>query len=313
MKILVALGGNAILRPGSRGTAGEQLATVDLTCSTLLKMIAAGHDIAVTHGNGPQVGDILLANEMARGIISPMPLDVCGAESQGMIGYMIQQSLENGLRRAGLEKRVVTILTQTAVNPSDRAFGNPSKPIGPYFEPGEANRLKAERQWTMIEEPGRGFRRVVPSPDPVEIIESEVIKSLFAQGVVVISTGGGGVPVVRDAGTGRLRGVEAVIDKDLGAALLASFLEVDLLMILTDVDGVCLDYGKPGQRLLRRMSAVEGRRYLLEGQFPPGSMGPKIEAALKFVESMDGRAIITSIEKADSALEGEAGTLITRS
>lgn len=311
MKVLVALGGNAILQRGMSGTAGDQLATVDVTCRTLVKMITAGHDIAITHGNGPQVGDILLANEMAKSVLSPMPLDVCGAESQGMIGYMFQQTLQNELRHAGVRRRVVSLVTQTLVDASDRAFSDPTKPIGPYYGEEEANRLRSEKNWTMVNEPGKGFRRVVPSPNPLEIIESDVIRSLYGQGVVVISTGGGGVPVIREPETGALRGVEAVIDKDLGAALLASLLGTDLLMILTDVDGVWLDYGKPGQRLQSSMSVADCRRNLRLGQFPAGSMGPKIEAAVRFVESGNGNAIITSIRLAEQSLKGNAGTIIT--
>ncbi len=313
MKVLVALGGNAILQEGMAGTANEQLKTIDQTCQTLARMVKTGHDIVVTHGNGPQVGDILLANEMAKSVLSPMPLDVCGAESQGMIGYMIQQSLQNELARSGLNKRVVTILTQTVVDRSDRAFDRPTKPIGPHYTAEDAKRMTRERGWSMVEENNKGFRRVVPSPDPLEIVEARVIRSLFEQGVVVVSTGGGGIPVARAPREGGLTGVEAVIDKDLAAALLARHLGVDLLMILTDVDGVWLDYGSPGQRRLSSMTAPEGRAYLRQGQFPAGSMGPKVEAVLRFVESGDGTAVITSIGSAEAALEGKAGTSITRS
>lgn len=313
--MLVALGGNAILPERSRGTAEEQLATVELTSSVLARLIGTGHDIAITHGNGPQVGDILLANEIASSVLPPMPLDFCGAESQGMIGYMLQQSLQNKLlQQKAQKKQVVTILTQTIVNESDAAFTHPTKPIGPYYQAEEADRLRVEKHWIIEPQKNGGFRRVVPSPNPVEIVESQLIRTLFEHGTVVISTGGGGIPVVKDPRTGTLRGVEGVIDKDLAAAVLASLLGVDTLMILTDVEGVFLNYGKLGQRRLIRLTVQKARQHIKDGQFPAGSMGPKIEAALRFVGSGGGsrRTIITSIEKAEAALEGEAGTLIVR-
>jgi len=309
MKVLAALGGNAILQSGTRGTAAEQTETVDLACKTLVQMVKRGHDIAVTHGNGPQVGDILLANEMAKRVLSPMPLDVCGAESQGMIGYMIQQSMQNELRNEGLKREVVSVLTQTRVDASDTAFANPTKPIGPFYSASAATKLGNEKKWVM-KKSDKGYRRVVPSPDPLEIIESAAIRNLFNSGVIVVSTGGGGVPVVKDQETGKLRGVEAVIDKDLGAALLAQALEVDLLMILTDVDGVSLDFGTPKQRMLGFMSLADCKLYSGQGQFPPGSMGPKVEAVSRFIEKTGRRAVITSIAKAEDALEGKAGTFV---
>ncbi len=311
MKILVALGGNAILEHNGTGTAAEQFATVGATCVRLVKILRAGHEIAITHGNGPQVGDILLANEMARSILPPMPLDICGAESQGMIGYMIQQSLENELRAAGLIRAVATLLTQTIVDPSDPAFASPTKPIGPFYNAKEADKLKQEKGWAMMNDSNRGYRRLVPSPNPITIVEGALLRQLFENGVIVIAAGGGGIPVLRRDDSGTLQGVEAVIDKDLGAALLARVLSVDLLMILTDVEGVWLDYGKPDQRLLSKISLKEGRRYLSEGQFPPGSMGPKVEAALRFVESEGKTAVITSLDRAELALEGRAGTQLT--
>lgn len=253
----------------------------------------------------------MLANEMARSILPPMPLDICGAESQGMIGYMIQQSLENELRAAGLIRAVATLLTQTIVDPSDPAFASPTKPIGPFYNAKEADKLKQEKGWAMMNDSNRGYRRLVPSPNPITIVEGALLRQLFENGVIVIAAGGGGIPVLRRDDSGTLQGVEAVIDKDLGAALLARVLSVDLLMILTDVEGVWLDYGKPDQRLLSKISLKEGRRYLSEGQFPPGSMGPKVEAALRFVESEGKTAVITSLDRAELALEGRAGTQLT--
>jgi len=308
MKILVALGGNAILRNGGKRTAAEQRATIDSTSKKLARLIGEGHDIALTHGNGPQVGDILLAYDSAKSVVSPMPLDVCGAQSQGMIGYMLQQSLENQLRSAGIVKNVATVLTQTVVSATDKAFANPTKPIGQFYDEVESKELERKNGWSMVDDSNRGFRRVVPSPNPVSFLESETIKCLFDDGAVVIAAGGGGVPVVKDVRSGRYTGVEAVIDKDFAAALLARLLGVDLLMILADVDGVFLDYGKPEQKLVGRMSIREARKYLAEDQFPAGSMGPKVEATVRFIESGGKRAVIGSLEKVEATLDGEAGT-----
>lgn len=308
----MALGGNAILPSGESGTAAEQEATIDSTSKKLVRVISEGHDIAITHGNGPQVGDILLAYDSARGVLPAMPLDVCGAQSQGMIGYMLQQSLENALRSAGIKKSVVTVLTQTVVSATDPALADPTKPIGRFYDEVEARDLKKRNGWSMINDNNKGFRRVVPSPNPVAFMESGTIKSLFDQGTVVIAAGGGGVPVVRDSRSGGCVGVEAVIDKDLGAALLARLLEVDLLMILADVDGVFLNYGSREEKLQDKMSVQDARRYLSEGQFPPGSMGPKVEAAARFIESGGKRAVIGSLDKVEEMLGGKTGTNFCR-
>lgn len=308
----MALGGNAILRRGGTGTAAEQEATIGSTSKRLVGMIREGHDIAITHGNGPQVGDILLAYDSAKRVLSPMPLDVCGAQSQGMIGYMFQQSLENELKSVGLAKSVATVLTQTVVSATDPAFANPTKPIGRFYSEVEARNLEKRNGWSMINDSDRGFRRVVPSPNPVSFLESGTIRCLFDEGTVVIAAGGGGVPVVQDAGLGDYVGVEAVIDKDLGAALLARLLGVDLLMILADVDGVFLYYGRPERKLVDKLSVQEAREYLSEGQFPAGSMGPKVEAAVRFIESGGKRAVIGSLERVEATLGGEAGTSFYR-
>lgn len=308
MRILVALGGNAILQKGGTGTASEQIATVGETCKQLVKIVRAGHDLAVTHGNGPQIGNILLAYDSAKKILPPMPLDVCGAQSQGMIGYMLQQSLENELRRSRMNKSVAVVLTQTVVSASDSAFSSPSKPIGPFYTKEEAELLKSKNGWTMAKDSNRGFRRVVPSPEPVEIVEGLTIRSLYENNTIVIAAGGGGIPVVKDQESKEYIGVEAVIDKDLASALLAEALGIDVMVVVTDVEGIFLDYGRPSQRLLRRMSATEGRRYLREGQFPAGSMGPKVEAIIRFVESGGKRAIVTSLKRMEASLSGKAGT-----
>ena len=311
MRILVALGGNAILQKGGTGTASEQLATVAETCKQLVKIVRAGHDLAITHGNGPQIGDILLAYDSAKKILPPMPLDVCGAQSQGMIGYMLQQSLENELRRSRTKKNVAVVLTQTVVSASDRAFSNPSKPIGPFYTKEEAELLMDKNGWTIVNDSNRGFRRVVPSPEPVEIVEGVTIRSLYDNGTIVIAAGGGGIPVVKNRESKGYLGVEAVIDKDLASALLAEVLRIDVMVVVTDVDGIFLDYGRPTQKLLRKMSVMEGRRYLHEGQFPAGSMGPKVEAVTKFVESGGRSAVVTSLRQMEAALSGHAGTAVS--
>ncbi|MDY6797078.1 MAG: carbamate kinase [Actinomycetota bacterium] len=307
-KILIALGGNALLRAKEKGTAEEQLAHVRETCRHLISIIEGGDSIAITHGNGPQVGNILLQNEIASDQLPPMPLDVCVTESQGMIGYMIQRSMDNHLRQAGIEIPVVAIFTQTLVDKDDPAFGDPSKPIGPYYTQGRASELESERGWSMLKVGDRGYRRVVPSPDPLEIIESRAIKQVTDDGIIVIAAGGGGVPVVRHE-DGTLHGVEAVIDKDHAAAILARVIGADTLLILTDVEQVYLNYGKPDQQPLDRVSVSEAGQYLEQGQFGKGSMQPKVEAVMDFVRAGGKRAIITSLEKANYSLGGKAGTL----
>ena len=311
MKVLVSLGGNAILKHGQKGTAEEQEMNVHNTAKHLAAILRRGERIAITHGNGPQVGNILLQNEIAKDTLPPMPLDVCGAESQGMIGYMLQRALRSELESAGQHIPVTTIVSQTLVDPKDPAFKNPTKPVGPFYTEKEARRLQESNGWHIISDSGRGYRRVVPSPTPLDILEKETIIRLFEAGTVVIGVGGGGVPVMRDK-DGRLRGVEAVLDKDRTAALLGKILGVETLLILTDVEKVFINYGKPDQRAFDSMTVQECKKYLAEGQFPAGSMGPKIESAVSFLSgSSGGRVVIASLEKAEEALKGIAGTTIT--
>lgn len=307
MRILVALGGNAILVRGSKGTAQEQFDNVRRVCKHLVGIIQQGHRLTITHGNGPQVGDLLMKDELAKDVLPPMPLDVCGAESQGMIGYMIQQSLRNELRRVGLDLQVATVLTETVVDANDVAFKNPTKPIGPFFTQSEAARLKEERGWYLMRDGERGYRRAVPSPMPLSIVQGEMIREMMDLGAIVVAAGGGGVPVTSRDESG---GVEAVIDKDLCAAVLAKVVKAEVLLILTDVEKVYLDYGRPHQRPVDTMTVEDCRKFLGEDQFPPGSMGPKIESAVRFLESGGNRVIITSLEKAELALAGRAGTTI---
>lgn len=310
-RILIALGGNALARAGEKGTIEEQLSHVRNTATKFLDIIEEGHKIAITHGNGPQVGSILLKNEMASKTLPPMPLDVCGAESQGMIGYMIQHMTYNEIARRKKDYSIATLLTQVLVDKNDPAFQHPSKPIGPYYTKEESEKLAQEKKWTMIEQIGKGYRRVVPSPEPLDVIEGKNIKRLIEKGVIVVSCGGGGVPVIKNQ-DGTILGVEGVIDKDKTASVLAHVIDADVLMILTDVEKASINFHKPDQKDLGEISIEEARKYLKEGQFGAGSMGPKVEAACRFVEKGGKRSIITSLEKAVDALNKKTGTIITK-
>lgn len=309
---VIALGGNAILQPGQKGTFEEQMVNVEVTCRQLALMVTSGkYKIVVTHGNGPQVGNILLQNEAGKGVAAPMPLDVCGAQSQGLIGYMIQQTLHNLLAAAGRgDIPIATLVTQVVVNKTDPAFQNPTKPVGPFYTEGEAKRLEKEKGYHVREDAGRGWRRVVPSPDPMEIFEKEVIRQLVNARSIVIASGGGGIPVVRE--DGGLVGVEAVIDKDLAGERLAIDVGARIFLILTDVEQVKLHYKTPQEVALSRMTVAEATRYRAEGHFAKGSMEPKVRAAIRFIEAGGERAIITSLHRAMDALEGVAGTTITK-
>jgi carbamate kinase len=310
LRILVALGGNAILQHQEKGTFDEQLSNIRRACVHLVEIVESGNQIVITHGNGPQVGDILLKDEMAKDVLPPMPLDVCGAESQGMLGYMISRSLREELRRRGINSQVATILTETLVDLNDPAFNAPSKPIGPFYAESEASKLREEKGWTVVNDSDRGYRRVVPSPRPLSVVETSVISRLFDSGVIVIAAGGGGIPIVslRDGST---RGVEAVIDKDLAAAVLATEIKADMLLILTDVENVFVDYGRPSARPLTRVTKSEIEGYLNDGQFAAGSMRPKVEAAIAFLNTGGKSAVITSLERASGAVELREGTVVT--
>ena len=306
-KIVVALGGNAILQAGQRGTASEQRSNVQQAAEQVAQMLLADYQIIMTHGNGPQVGNILLQNELGKASVPAMPLDICGAESQGLIGYMLQQALVNALAQKGLKRQFVTLVTQVIVDPHDAAFHNPSKPIGPFYTAAEAAALMQIQGYVMQEDKARGgWRRVVPSPKPVRTQEQAVIRSLVDSGVVVIAAGGGGVPVVERDGC--LQGVEAVIDKDLASQRLANDIDADILLILTDVEAVALHWGTARQQLVTELTVAEARSYQDAGHFQAGSMGPKVEAACRFVESGGEMAIVTSLEKACLALQGHFGT-----
>jgi len=275
-------------------------------------LIQAGHDVVLTHGNGPQVGNILLQNEETRHLVPAMPLDVCGAESQAQIGYVLAQSLRNEFASRKIERDVVCVVTQVLVDAKDPAFANPTKPIGPYYTREDEIIVKKAKGWKMVYDERGGWRRVVPSPRPIDIVEKDVLRRLVGNGDgrVVIAAGGGGIPVVRR--DGKLVGVEAVIDKDLAAAVLARSIGWKHLVIATDVLRVALDFGKPSQRFLDRLTASEARKYLAQGEFPPGSMGPKIEAVVEFLEAGGEHAVITDLEHLGPAVDGKAGTRIEK-
>lgn len=309
-KIVVALGGNALQSGNSEATAEAQLTVVRETCERIAELSESGYELAVVHGNGPQVGRILLASETAKDITPAMPFDVCGAMSQGYIGYHLQQALKYALNKRNRNIPVVTVATQMIVEADDPAFRNPVKPIGPFYTEQEAEQLQKSKGYTMREDAGRGWRRVVPSPLPRKIVEIDAIKDLWDSSIV-ISCGGGGIPVVETM-EGTLEGVAAVIDKDFAAELLAEQVDADILMILTEVEKVAVNWGKANQQNLDTMNLKDAVKYIDEGQFAPGSMLPKVEAAMKFVRTNpDKKAIITSLDKAIEALEGKTGTEIT--
>ena len=309
-KIVIALGGNALQEAGKPATAQAQLEVVEKTSEYIADIIEAGYNVVLAHGNGPQVGRIVIQNEYASSQTPAMPFDVCGAMSQGMIGYHMQQGLSKVLRKRGNNTCVATVVTQVVVDKNDPKFLAPSKPIGPFYSEEEAKKLAAEKGYSMKEDAGRGWRRVVASPMPVEIIELDAVKCLVDNGFIAITVGGGGIPVIRDE-AGDLVGTAAVIDKDLASEKLAEDLDCDVLVILTAVEQVCINYGKPDQKALSALGIDDARKYMAEGHFAHGSMLHKIEAAVKFVESRKGRkAIITSLDKAVEALAGNAGTTL---
>ncbi len=307
---LVAIGGNSLIRAGEKGTIAEQLANTRRTAAAVVGLVEDGIGLVVTHGNGPQVGAALLRSERASDQVYGQSLDVCDAATQGEIGYLLQQSLHNALQAAGLRVQVATVLSQVVVSADDPAMRHPTKPVGPFYSRGDAEERSRLLGWQVVEDAARGYRRVVPSPEPIEVVEEPVIRALLAQGVLVIAAGGGGIPVVRTPDG--LRGVEAVIDKDRVSALLASRLGVDRLIISTDADCVYVDYRKASQRALRQVTAAEMAAYSAAGQFPPGNMGPKVESALRFLRDGGREVIITSSEHLRAAARGEAGTCIVR-
>lgn len=309
--ILIAVGGNSLIRAGEKGTIAEQFANARRTSAAIIGLIRDGYRLVITHGNGPQVGAQLLRSERASDQVPGQTLDVCGAASQGEIGYLLSQSLQDELAAAALHVPVVSVVTQTVVSADDPAMSHPTKPIGPFYSRAHAEERKRTLGWEIVEDAARGYRRVVPSPEPIEIVELEVIRDLVEDGALVIACGGGGIPVIRTNGS--LHGVEAVIDKDRASALLASQLGVDIFAISTDTDYVYLDYKKPTQKRIEVASAAEMLEHYKAGHFPPGNMGPKVESALRFLEKGGKEVIITSYEHLQDAIHGHAGTRIMAS
>ncbi len=306
--MLIAVGGNAIQGPKEPPTAEVMRKNLNVTAKYLVDMLD-DLNIVITHGNGPQVGNLMVQQDRAKELIPPLPLDLNDAYTQGMLGYLIVESMENQLLVHKKHRQCAAIVTQVVVDPEDKAFQNPTKPVGPFYDVKEAERLAREKGWKMKEDAGRGYRRVVPSPEPLDIIEKDLIKDLMEKGVLTVAVGGGGVPVLREK-DGSLHGVEAVIDKDRASSLLARILNVDIFMILTGVDEVYLNYGKPDQKILKELKVSDAKKYLAQNQFPSGSMGPKIEAAISFVEATGRQCIITSLEKSSEAMKGTAGTFV---
>jgi carbamate kinase len=309
---VVAIGGNSLIKDKSRQTVEDQYQAAKETTYHIADMIEEGWDIAIGHGNGPQVGFILRRSEIAHRVegMHELPLDVCGADSQGAIGYALQQNLQNELYRRKIQKNVATIITQVLVDHSDPAFQNPTKPIGGFMDETDARKRAEELSWSIVEDAGRGWRRVVPSPFPKEVVELDSVKSLLNAGVVVITVGGGGIPVI-DAGDGEYKGIAAVIDKDFASSLLAQMVKADLFLISTAVEKVALNFGKPNQTWIDRMTLSEAKGYLAEEiHFAKGSMAPKIQAITWFLESGGKGAIVTNPENIGRALNGETGTWI---
>lgn len=309
-KVVLAIGGNAIIKEGQIGTIEEQQQNIMESSEPVLELMEQGHTVVITHGNGPQVGNTLIRGEMAKSVVPEYSLDVLDAETQGNLGYLIQQAFKNKMVERNIDKTIATIVTQSVVSKDDPAFENPTKPIGPFYSKEEMEKIVEERNLTFVEDSGRGYRRVVASPKPLKIVEKEAIEALLEKDITVITAGGGGIPVIEN--NGQLEGVEAVIDKDFASALLAADINADYLFILTGVEQVAINFGTPNQQNLLEMTIEDALRYLEEGQFPKGSMGPKIEAAILFLQKGGKNVIITTIDKLQDALAGKTGTRIVK-
>ncbi len=307
--VVVAIGGNSLIKDSQHASVRDQYQSVVETGKHLVKMLQMGYRLVITHGNGPQVGFILRRSELASSELHMVPLDSCGADTQGAIGYHIQMAMQNELRKQGMRGTVVSVVTQVLVDRDDPAFDHPAKPIGSFMDRETAEKYQREKNWDVLEDAGRGYRRVVASPRPQKIIEFDAIKALVEQDMVVVAAGGGGIPVVRDE-HGDLAGVEAVIDKDTASSLLARKLKADLFIISTAVDKVCLNFGTPDQKTLDRMTAAEAKAYIEAGHFAPGSMLPKIQAMIEFIEATGHEGLITNPQHLALALEGKTGTRV---
>ncbi|MBN2556181.1 MAG: carbamate kinase [Anaerolineales bacterium] len=308
---VIAVGGNSLIRDKAHASIPDQAAAASQSMKSIAGMIASGWEVVITHGNGPQVGFILRRAELALGELHPVPLDYCGADTQGAIGYMFQQALYNEFKARGIDKLAAAVVTQTLVDRKDKAFENPTKPIGTFMDEAVALKHRDEDGWAVVEDAGRGWRRVVPSPLPQRIIEADAIGKLIEAGYVVISTGGGGIPVIENE-DGTLKGVEAVIDKDFGASILATSLGAELFLITTAVEKVALNFNKPNEKWIDRMTLAEAKQYLEEGHFAKGSMEPKMRAIIKYLENGGKAALITDPDNVENALNGKTGTWIVR-
>jgi len=306
---VVAVGGNALIKSKAHQTVQDQYDCAKDTMSHIVNMIEMGWDVAISHGNGPQVGFILRRSELSKDELHEVPLDYCGADTQGAIGYMFQRALHNEFKRRGLDKVAATVVTQTLVDKNDPAFQNPTKPIGSFMDEEDAKMREERDGWIVVEDAGRGWRRVVPSPRPIRIVEAEAIHTLLKAGISAVGVGGGGIPVIEDE-NGNLKGVEAVIDKDFGSALLAKMVDADLFVISTAVEKVALNFNTPDEVLLDKMTVAEAKQYMDEGHFAPGSMLPKVKAIIQFLENGGKKALITDPEHIGEALEGKTGTWI---
>lgn len=306
---VIAFGGNAILPIGQKGLQSQQMKKAQKAASLMIDVIKKGYDLIIVHGNGPQVGNLLIQMEEAVNKVPPFSLEVCDAMTEGSMGFMLEKALVNELRKNSVDKQVATLITQVIVDKEDPAFKNPSKPVGPFYSKYRAQMLKREKKWTMIEDSGRGYRKVVPSPKPIDIVPKSILYDLIHGGKIIIAAGGGGIPVIIN-GHGLFQGVEAVIDKDFASSLIAREVKAGLFVILTDVNRVCLNFGSPEEIPLRTLTIPEAQKHLDEGQFPPGSMGPKIKAAIKYVQSGGKEVIITSANHLRAALINRSGTKI---
>ncbi len=305
---VIAIGGNAIQGPKELPTAEVMRKNLQVTTSYLVHALD-GMNVVITHGNGPQVGNLLVQQDLAKEKLPPLPLDLNDAYTQGMLGYLIVQAFENQLAKNGMERKCAALVTQVVVDPEDPAFKNPTKPVGPFYSAQEAEKLAREKGWKIKEDAGRGYRRVVPSPQPLDVVEKDLVKQLMNEGVITVTVGGGGIPVMKKD-DGIIEGVEAVIDKDRASSLLARILDVDVFVILTGVEKVYINFGKPEQKALDKITISEASKLMKEGHFPAGSMGPKIESAIAFVKATGRQCVITSLEKVSDALKGKAGTFI---
>jgi carbamate kinase len=306
---VIAIGGNAILNEANEGTLLEQIENIRVVSKKIVHLIQEGYQIVLTHGNGPQVGQTLLRHKLSAPLVSEGTLDTCGAETQGMLGYLIQQTLRNELELADFDLDVVAVVTQVLVDGQDKAFQSPTKPIGAFYTKDEAEAISRKYGRKLVEDSGRGYRVVVPSPRPLDIVEKRVLAELLKAGAIVIAAGGGGIPVVREADG--LHGIEAVIDKDFSSSVLGNILGAEYLLLLTGVEKVCINFRKPDEQKLDILSVADAEKYLAEGQFPEGSMAPKVRAAMEFVQRGGKKALITDLESIEKALSGETGTAIT--